>query len=296
MDWRIKALLISIHRVLPYKESIYYYAQKKFGGLREDIISKRWCGIKDIFLLAQKYNIPQDMDVFEIGTGRYPLFPSVFFMMGAKSILSYDVAKLMRRDLTKIMTKSLKAHLREIRAELRLIDERVNQIDKVFAIDNSIFTYKAPADARNTELPSGSFDFVYSNAVLEHVEKRDVVAIHNECYRIIKEDGWLLHNIDLSDHFSHSDRRLSKINFLKFTERKWNVLTKNSFFYQNRLRASQHLSMLKDCGFEIVDSKIVIDPSDLSAIEDIPLAAEFGNFSRDDCATTRLLLLARRVN
>jgi hypothetical protein len=32
----------------------------------------------------------------------------------------------------------------------------------------------------------------------------------------------LVHNIDFTDHFSHSDPSISSVNFLQFSESQWN--------------------------------------------------------------------------
>jgi SAM-dependent methyltransferase len=47
-------------------------------------------------------------------------------------------------------------------------------------------------------IPSETIDFVYSNAVLEHIV--DVARVADETARILKPGGWAMHQIDLRDH------------------------------------------------------------------------------------------------
>lgn len=298
MDWRLKATYILINKFLPFNDRIHYCLQRKIGGIRKEIIDNRWVALKDIFLMAQKHGIPKNMRVFEIGTGRYPLFPLVFFLMGVKSVLSYDIRSLMRLDAINVMIRSFKTSLSDVKAGLDLIEENTQKIEEVSKIDDFLKTislsFNAPADARNTKMPPESFDCVFSNAVFEHVEKPDIIPTHKESYRILRGGGWLLHNIDLSDHFSHSDRKLSGINFLKYSEKKWDFLTKDSCLYQNRLRASEHIDMIQSCGFKIVETKSIVKQNEIAWLEKTKINDIFKDYEKDDLGTTGLLLLAQK--
>jgi hypothetical protein len=60
--------------------------------------------------------------------------------------------------------------------------------------------------------------------------------IINEGNRILSEEGLFVHLIDCSDHFSHNDKSISRINFLQYNVTQWNKLAGNRYVYVNRLR------------------------------------------------------------
>ena len=57
----------------------------------------------------------------------------------------------------------------------------------------------------------------------------------------------------MSDHFSHSDSRITPWHFLRFHERTWRWIN-SPLIYQNRLRASSYAEMARSAGFEICDA------------------------------------------
>ena len=97
------------------------------------------------------------------------------------------------------------------------------------------------------QVPDGSCDFVYSQAVLEHVPKAEFAAIMREIHRILKPGGASSHDVDFQDHLGYS------LNNLRFSERLWEApwFARRSGFYTNRLRLSQMLAVFRDTGFEV---------------------------------------------
>ena len=97
--------------------------------------------------------------------------------------------------------------------------------------------------------------------VLEHVAPQALEGILREARRILKPGGAALHFIDPGDHFAHSDRTISAINFLRYSERDWQRVAGNEFAYCNRLRASDFLSMAARVGFRATRTEIEVDKS-----------------------------------
>jgi SAM-dependent methyltransferase len=98
-----------------------------------------------------------------------------------------------------------------------------------------------------TQVPDGSCDFVFSQAVLEHVAKADFASVLGEIHRILKPGGVTSHNVDFQDHLGGS------LNNLRFSERLWEApwFARRSGFYTNRLRLSQMLAIFRETGFEV---------------------------------------------
>lgn len=75
-------------------------------------------------------------------------------------------------------------------------------------------------------LPPNSVDFCFSNAVLEHVPKRDLALIAAELFRVLNCNGICVHRVDLRDHLGGG------LNNLRFSDATWEgKLCRSSGFY-----------------------------------------------------------------
>lgn len=95
-------------------------------------------------------------------------------------------------------------------------------------------------------IPDDSVDFIWSQAVLEHVRKRDFVKTMQELRRILRPGGCCSHTVDLTDHFN------GQLNNLRFSEMRWeSPLFADSGFYTNRIRFSEMTAIFESAGFKI---------------------------------------------
>ena len=93
-------------------------------------------------------------------------------------------------------------------------------------------------------LPDAGVDFVWSHAVLEHVRRRDFLALHREIRRVLRRDGACSHRVDLNDHLQLG------LNNLRFPEWFWeNDLVARSGFYTNRVRPGEMTALFAEAGF-----------------------------------------------
>ena len=99
-------------------------------------------------------------------------------------------------------------------------------------------------------IPDESIDFIWSHSVLEHVRKKEFFDTIKETHRILKKDGYASHNVDLMDHLEKS------INNLRFSEKLWESnFFADAGFYTNRLRYSEHIKLMEQAGFIVVDTQ-----------------------------------------
>jgi len=95
-------------------------------------------------------------------------------------------------------------------------------------------------------LPSNSIDFVFSQAVLEHVRKYEFLATQEECFRVMKHGGVASHRVDLRDHLGGA------LNNLRFGERVWeSAFFVRSGFYTNRIQMDEMLRMFEHVSFDV---------------------------------------------
>ncbi len=144
--------------------------------------------------------------------------------------------------------------------------------------------YCAPGDGANTKLKDNSIDIVFSHAVLEHVPVTVVKALTLEAKRILKPNGIAYHFIDLHDHYTGFDHRLTKVNFLKYSEAMWLFFVKNKISYHNRLRQKQFLDIFSQCGAKILNCKSKTDQTDIDALKDMVIDPSFHGMSHEELA------------
>jgi SAM-dependent methyltransferase len=90
------------------------------------------------------------------------------------------------------------------------------------------------------EVPDGSVDFRFSNAVLEHIRLKEFVPLVMEMRRVLKPEGIGSHQIDFRDHLQYA------LNNLRFSERIWESdFMAKSGFYTNRIPWSKMRPILE---------------------------------------------------
>lgn len=96
------------------------------------------------------------------------------------------------------------------------------------------------------EIPDNSIDFIFSQAVLEHVNLHDFKELLDQTKRVLNKNGICSHRVDLGDHLG------GKLNNLRFSEKLWESnFFKKSGFYTNRLRCSEIINLCNKVGFRV---------------------------------------------
>jgi SAM-dependent methyltransferase len=153
--------------------------------------------------------------------------------------------------------------------------------------------FHAPADARNTGLPDASVDYVFSNAVLEHIPENIIKEILKECMRLLVPDGILAFTIDYRDH-CRDKNKISPYYFFRFSNQDWKTMYPPDG--HNRLRHKDFRTLFGDVGFEILKEEAV-SPFDhefsyqghsrdklIEQLKSTPLAPEFQKYTLEELA------------
>jgi hypothetical protein len=283
---------------------LYHGAQHVGGRLRHFHARSRVEYAAKLYSDLQGHASVDGAAMLEIGTGWVPVVPLALSLLGAKSIVSFDVSRHLQERLTLKAVKQLRdcipeiarrtgvgeCRLRERQAEL----ERATTIDDLFA--RAGITYLAPADASRSRIADASVDIVYSNLVLEHVPPAALCAIHAESRRVLKPAGACWHNVDFSDHYAATNDRLSKLNFLRYGARFWEAVGQNDILYQNRLRSAQHCRLFERAGFTAVH--VVRHQSDellRSLAQGLPIHPDFLRFGAPDLSLVSARYVLKHV-
>jgi SAM-dependent methyltransferase len=260
-SWLPKAIsqkTISGLRLLP----LYYFLQKRVGRLKGFHPNSRIEYAAKLYADVRPYVRVEGATLVEVGTGWVPVLPLALHIMGAGRIVTFDLNRHLQEDLTLRTVALLHESIPELirragvdpsRLELRLRRLReARDVGTLFKLAN--ITYHSPADASQSGLPDGSVDVVYSNLVLEHVTPQAMRDIHIEAKRVLKPTGVCWHNVDYSDHYAVAGKGLSAVNFLRYSQRTWDVLGQNDILWQNRWRHSQYCSLFEEVGFTVIRS------------------------------------------
>ncbi len=311
MNWKMKALVQNTVAALPDRlaQPVYYRIQKKFGDPASDI-GPRYRSAARMGAWARRYH--QGMDgasVLETGTGRAIDVPIACYLMGAGKIVSVDLNHYLRPELIRQSLRYLAARRDEI---IQLFSDSAEpagfakRLEKVLTLDPSAdalpeavmalinLEYRPGSDARNLPFPDASFDYAVSLNVFEHIPESVLRAILVEEKRLLGEHGAMIHFIDPSDHFAHTDSSISEINFLRYSDRQWRRLGGNRFMYHNRLRASDYRALFAGLGLRLVHKDERLDFRCLSELrQGFPLAPRFAGYREKDIAITQLHVLLK---
>lgn len=125
------------------------------------------------------------------------------------------------------------------------------------------------------QIPDNSVDFIWSQAVLEHIRAAEFKAMMCELKRIMRTNGVASHRVDLKDHLGGS------LNNMRIASKHWEKdWMAGSGFYTNRLRFSEMLNVFEQVGFQVEVAGI--DRWEESPLSRSKLAAEFQSLSDDD--------------
>ena len=176
--------------------------------------------------------------VLEIGPGDSIATAIIAASYGAKAIL-VDVGRFATNDMSRY--NDIIVFLK--RAGLKPPDiSAAKSIEEILVACNAKYLTDGLKSFSSVE--TSSIDLVFSQAVLEHIRKRDFIGIMKECFRVLTYEGVASHRIDLKDHLGGS------LNNLRFNEYIWESnFFANSGFYTNRIRFNKMLDMFKESGF-----------------------------------------------
>ncbi len=122
--------------------------------------------------------------------------------------------------------------------------QEIDEFDDLLAETGAVYLTEGLKSLSHIE--SNSIDFVFSQAVLEHVKRDEFAETMRQLRRVVREDGCCSHRVDLKDHLGGG------LNNLRFSDRLWETeLMSGSGFYTNRIRYREMLKMMSEAGFHV---------------------------------------------
>lgn len=217
----------------------------------------------------------------EMGPGDSLLSAILAKATGAERYYLVDVGAFANRDVH--VARGMAHHARQCGLPAPQIDD-AGTLDEVLTRCGATYMTKGLTSYR--EIPDASVDFIWSQAVLEHVRRPEFVDLARELRRIIKPGGVSTHQVDLKDHLGGALNNLRVGTGL--WERDWFA---SSGFYTNRLRCEEMCALFQEAGFSVEVLKTTRWPA-------IPtprrlLASEFAHLSDEELLISDFFVLLR---
>lgn len=244
-----------------------------------------------------------DFAVFELGTGWFPVVAIGFFLYGARDVWTWDVVPFVTRDRLKATIRRFLEIEQADLADLPMLPGRLARLHDVMdscdqadgpppveLLEQLGIHYRIGAAGR-TALAEQSVDLIASDVVFEYLSSHQLSEVLGEMRRIGTPEMVMSHSIDLNDQYAAHDPRITRFNFLRFSDWTWRCLN-NPIIPLNRLRVSDYREAFSASGFEIVEeANEQGDPSELART---PLAARFRDYALKDLLVTQTRMVAIR--
>lgn len=271
MDWRLKALAFRALD-LPGGAHAHYFLQRHVTrnwprpahglGALADVASR-------ILADYERVQNSAPRSVLEVGAGRDLAVPLALLRRGVARVIASDVERLVHLDLV----RHAAAHLLP-----------GSDISSWGDLDELGISYRAP---HHVGPQDGPVDCSCSNEVLEHVPPDQLVSLLADLRSVTT--GITTHSIDYSDHYARSDKGISRLNFLRYSDEQWCPFNSGKQ-YVNRLRHSDYVRMFREAGFTILEESMV--PGEVPADIRENIAPQFRSYAPDDLFAVRGCIVA----
>lgn len=219
----------------------------------------------------------------ELGPGDSALSALVTAAHGASGHHLIDAGRFANADPA--LYRAGAAHLRSLGLSVPDLD---GAGDLQAILDRCHARYGTDGLASLRALPDASVDFMWSQAVLEHVRRGVFADTMREMRRALRPDGVCSHRVDLKDHLGGGLNNLRLKSGL--WEREWMA---KSGFYTNRLRFSEMIALFEAAGFAV--EVVAVRRWEASPIARQALAPEFRGLTDDDLQVREFDVLLRRA-
>ncbi len=311
MNWKAKARIQRVAAVLPpaIGDRAYFWMQKRFGAWRGvDVDTDLRKARELIGAIHARGGRVRGKAFVELGVGRTLNTEIGLWLCGGARLVGLDIHRYLSDELVRLSLHWMEENPARVRGRLlsgrvdvELFEARLAALLVVprtaqAILDLIAMTYRAPWDAaRMPFLGDGTVDYHLSTNVLEHVPVGDLERILAEAQRLLSSSGMLVHRVDCSDHFSHSDPSITAINFLRFSEAEWASWASNRFGYHNRLRAVDYPPLFERAGLRVLHEQPEIDDASLAALRNgFPVDPGFAAYTPEQLATVKLTIVAAR--
>lgn len=136
-------------------------------------------------------------------------------------------------------------------------------------------------------IPTGSVDWIFSQAVMEHVD--DPGSTYRECFRCLKPGAIMTHQVDFRCH----DTAPEWNGHWKYPQWLWNLMRGRRPWFVNRMPHSVHHQLQKQAGFEML---VDVAQTQEQGLRRSQLAEGFRSLSDKDLSTAGAMFVSVRTS
>ena len=216
INWKLKAILYKLLGILRLKK-ILYLSQKHItrrSSVNIVEIDKSW---KFHAETVEKNNAKK---ILEIGAGK-SLAQNIFFSYKFNNTIEQKVIDINKMIDFELINQASSQISKILKMENRGNIDNLEQLREKYKID-----YAAPMKLEDLK---DSFDMCISTTALEHFSIKDIKNYLQDLKKVLTINGLVSSAIDYSDHYSHTDKKISELNYLKFSKKSGKNITINFF-------------------------------------------------------------------
>ncbi len=313
-NWRVKLAVQNTLSFLPRNagfktnDLLTQFTRRDIGD-RLDIKARFIKGINNINLLYVHANgfTLKDKTILELGTGWHGIDLVIFYLLGARNIITIDH----HPHLTLANIVSSIAFLKNpecIRClgELALVPERVSLLEasviqasslsellKLLAIDYRIV---ASAEYKHLTINQRPVHFFYSESVLQRIPEKHLQDLFHVVSSNLSNDALIFHRTDQKDINAqkHVDTQLWALNYLQYSELFFNFFLSNKFNTQNRLRESDFIQLLGESGMIPIYLESYCRKDDIDKLRKFKVARRFKDKTTEDLSFRSSKIICRK--
>jgi SAM-dependent methyltransferase len=295
--WHLDVLRHTCKGLVPFQQPLRALKRRVLPYATEDFMDRGLLqdGLRMVAALREGGVDLTGRDVVEVGSGWHPVIPLVFHFAGARKMTMVDQSRLMDARLLDSALRFVARHAGEGAAHGVTLSVSPDADAATGAFEAALarlgLEYRAPFDLR--DLPDASCDVLVSRAVLEHIPPGVLVTLVGHMRRVLRPGGCICHVVDNTDHYAHRDGAINYVNFLKYEDWQWRLLTLGPLSYTNRLRHSDYRRLFAGHGFDILLERTNVDARSLESLPGMQLARAFRGQDPQDLATATSLFVAR---
>ena len=238
INWKLKAFLYKVFQFLKLKNTFYFIQKYITRRSRVNIseINHHW--------IRHQTSIKNNSckNLLEIGGGK-SLEQNIYFSYVFNGKLEQTVIDINKMIDFEFFNKASKQISNLLNLEFK---GDVSNQEEIF----NKYNIKYLAPYKLNDLNEKKFDICVSTTTLEHFTLEDLNNFLSDIKKNLKTNGLVSSLIDYSDHYSHTDKNINSLNFLKFDEAKWEKYN-NEYLYQNRLRHQDYRKLFNDFNYKI---------------------------------------------
>lgn len=209
------------------------------SGVNNTVVNNFFSQMNPVIGLLRSYGFEVGPSAAVVGCGRVPWAPLRLLAEGAREVFANDLLDVQDHwppgDLA-LLAEALQRVSPQLAANLAAAGFGPMATERPPAL-----VIRGGRRFEHAGLEAESVDFLFSTSVLEHVD--DPEAVYAEMARVVRPGGAAYHSIDLRDHrdFDHP------LAFLELSDDEY-----SEWDTENRLRASEHVQLLEESGYDIV--------------------------------------------